>query len=202
MFHTKTNRTLYPMIEHLMDDAIAEVNAGRSQISCQKGCGYCCYLLVEISWDEALELAKWINRQSSAKRKEWENKIKKHAARVRKFFKDHKIGKRFIDPSGEHDEMPDDLFVDYADELNMSCPFLEKGKCAAYDRRPTPCRLHVVSSPAEFCSHCHENDEEDIKVPRKIISVQKAVGQVMEKLYKDQLWGQLSIMVEAALKSI
>ncbi len=185
-----------------MDDAIAEVNAGNAQISCQKGCGYCCYLLVEISWDEAAELAKWINRQSPAKRVEWIKKIKKHSACVRKFFKDHKIGKRFVLPSDEHEEMPDSLFEDYADELNMSCPFLEKGKCAAYACRPTPCRLHVVSSPSAFCSHCHENEEEDIKVPRKIISVQKAVGHVMEKLYKDQLWGQLSIMVEAALKAV
>lgn len=190
------------MIDQLMAGTIDELNAGKSKVTCRSGCGYCCYLLVEISWEEASELAHWIHKQPKAKREEWIQRIKQHAARARKFFKSHKHGKNFVAPSDEHEDVPDDLFADYADEVNKPCPFLVKNKCVAYLHRPTPCRLHVVTTPPEICSHCHEDEEQDIKVPRKIVSLQKTVGDLMDKLYKDQRWGQMSIMVESVLKSI
>jgi Fe-S-cluster containining protein len=37
--------------------------------------------------------------------------------------------------------------------LHLDCPLLVDERCAAYERRPTVCREHHVTSPAENCSH-------------------------------------------------
>ena len=63
MTYKTVNQHIFPIIEVMMDKAMAEVEAEGEKISCAKGCNHCCYMLVEITWEEAIEYVNWLSAQ-------------------------------------------------------------------------------------------------------------------------------------------
>jgi Fe-S-cluster containining protein len=108
-------------------DLIEEQNAASSHIktSCQKGCGACCHLEVEITRDDANILADSIA-----------NGMTLDTFRLRELSKRVRL---------------DDAWKMGFNEANR-CVFLgADNACRNYENRPTVCRKHSVISPVSEC---------------------------------------------------
>jgi Fe-S-cluster containining protein len=95
------------------------------QISCQKGCGHCCHLEVEILKDEGELLALVVLDGHSINH----NRLEIQASRERKSSDWQPI----IQPVNK-------------------CVFLDSDNaCSVYEHRPSSCRKHLVTSPVAEC---------------------------------------------------
>jgi len=202
MKEERYQKYLYPLLDRFMNDAIHELDEAETPISCRKGCSHCCYLLIEVDWYEAMILAKWVMEQDEAKRTPLIKSIRANAKEARALFSKAKVGKTFMQPTDKDADIPDALFNDYFFKKRRPCPFLEEGACTVYSHRPSPCRLHVVTSPSEYCSADPEYAEKEIDVPESVEAIAEEIGPVMVRLDQDGRWGHLGIMVEAALDSL
>ena len=196
---------LYPLMDTLIDKAAETSACEGCEVSCKKGCAHCCHLLVEASWEEAMELAHWVNQQPTERREQFLQKISNNAATARSLFNQSEEGKRFSQPTDDGDaEIPDEIFDDYFYDSVKPCPFLENDMCSAYEHRPSACRLHMVNTPVELCMReCSaENADKDVEVPESMETLKTDLEPVLVGLIEDGRWGQLAIMVEAALQNL
>ena len=108
---------------------IEEQNAQNSHIktSCQKGCGACCHLEVEITADDADLLARSILASG----------IKYDGPRLELQSK-----RARLDPAWAKGAVGENRCVMLGAD----------NACGNYENRPTICRKHSVTSPAELCS--------------------------------------------------
>ncbi len=197
-----SNKDLYSVIDQMIDNAVDELAADNMCISCKKGCAHCCHLLIEVSWEEALELAQWVKQLPVQKRQQYIERIQANAADARNLFSQTKRGRRFMNPVEGDYKIPDKLFNDYFYQARRPCPFLVDNVCSAYDHRPSPCRLHLVTSPAKYCSADSEDYDDKVDVPDAFEGVRDDIGPVISHLHRDPRWGHFGIMVEAALQEI
>jgi Fe-S-cluster containining protein len=61
-------------------------------------------------------------------------------------------------------------------------------ECAAYEHRPTPCRLHLVTSDPQLCSAEVEHDDE-YEILDRIEQLKDDSGPVIYALERDGRWG-------------
>lgn len=95
------------------------------EVTCTKGCGFCCYLVVTITKDEALTLLQ--NAEEESIQIDFD-RLEKQAS----FGEDN------------WDKLP------FADR---KCVFLDdKGVCNSYEYRPASCRKQMVISHPSLCS--------------------------------------------------
>lgn len=110
---------------HRMLDVTQEPTAGLN-ISCRMGCSGCCHYEIEITDDEAVLLASVVRGGVEIDRE----RLAKQATRARK------------GPEWEDILQPDNRCVFLAPE----------GVCRIYELRPSACRRHLVTTPAEWCT--------------------------------------------------
>ena len=194
-----THKHLFPIINAMVDHAIAEVEEGGETVSCKAGCTHCCHLLIEISAEEAYELVEWTTQQLPPKRDAIIERVQAAAASTREVFNRREESRKFSEPLSESIEIPDDAFDEYFYEKKRPCPFLENDHCIAYESRPTPCRLHLVTSDPNLCSK-DVGDEDDYEVPEEFETLREAATPVIEAVELDGRWAQFAIMVEAIMK--
>lgn len=196
------NKHVYPIIDIMIDKAVDDVRESGEKISCKKGCDHCCHLLVEVAWDEALELAYWIKDQPEPNQSEFVNKVRHNAAEARAVFSQHPAGKRYCQPVTDLEDIPAELFDDYFYNKRRPCPFLQDKSCLVYAYRPSPCRMHLVVSDPVFCSADPQMQDKEIETPELVEEVAEEIEPVLVATSEDPRWGQMGIMVEAALQSI
>jgi len=189
-------------VDVMIENAVEEVENEGKTISCAKGCSHCCYLLVEVSWEEAVILAEWLNEQHPKIKKELIENIHKNANTAREVFNSYKRTQKYMKPYYGELNLPDKIYDKYFYDNKIPCPFLYEDACAAYEARPTPCRLHMVTSPSQLCSRDEPDDVEGYEVPDPIEEVKEDVSPITTAFFKDGRWGQLGIMVEAALEAL
>lgn len=194
----KGAKELFFIINNMIDAAVDEVD---EEISCRRGCDYCCHLLVEISTLEASALAQWIQKRPKAQREEYIKKIKTRARDMRSLLKTKKNGQKFIDPKGGEGDIPDWVYDKYFYDKSRPCVFLKNGECQAYESRPSSCRLHMVSSDPELC-RADVEDDSDYEVPERIEELKEDVAPVLTALEPESCWGPMPIMVEKALAGL
>ncbi len=104
-------------------------------ITCQgKGCCACCYEPVYCSSAEVSHLLETLTEEQKA--------LVKRKVEVSLFV---------INASGLFSvKMP--AVMDWL-AMELPCPLLEGGLCTVYDRRPTSCRSHMASGPADWCKY-------------------------------------------------
>ena len=194
------HKHLFPIINAMIDHAIAEVEEGGQEVTCRAGCTHCCHLLIEISAEEAAELVEWTSMQPLAEQQAVIKRVQAAAESAREVFNRRGETQKFSEPIREQLEIHDAAFDEYFYEKKRPCPFLgEGGRCVAYESRPTPCRLHLVTSDPALCSK-DVGDEDDYEVPEEFETLREAVAPVIEAVELDGRWAQLAIMVEAIMK--
>jgi hypothetical protein len=151
---------MLPAARELTDQATAFIldrfrTAGRPP-SCRIGCTACCRHLVALSPPEAVDLADWVaglppERQAVVRARfaDVVRRLEEVGLLPRTGAGDRGM---LAQRSGSQSAIVHDLSQRYY-ALHLDCPLLEDDRCAAYDRRPTVCREHHVTSPAENCSH-------------------------------------------------
>jgi Fe-S-cluster containining protein len=194
----RIHQHLFPIVNQMMTNAIKEAEEEGYEIQCRQGCDHCCHLLIEISWEEAVEMAHAVVSRPRESRLELIGRIQKNAQEAREFFLGSKGAAAFARPVEGDRELPDDVYDDYFYKGVRPCPFLENSSCTAYESRPTPCRLHVVSSDPKLCENDVEDDSE-YETPECIEQVKEDLGPVIETLEVDDRWGHFSIVLEAVL---
>lgn len=195
----KNFRHVFTIVDSMMDEALHELPKGGREVTCHRGCSHCCHLLVEVSWEEAQELARWIVRQTPERQAKFQAAVKRAAREAKQFFMSRKATRRYAEPVREGLHFPEYLFNRYFLDKARPCPFLDGGACAAYEARPTPCRLHVVTSAPELCSR-EVIDDSKYRVPRRVERVQREIAPVITAMTPDGRWGQLAIMVDAVMR--
>jgi uncharacterized protein len=189
-------------IDVMVDSAVADIKKEGEKISCAKGCSYCCYLLVEISWEEATILAEWLNAQHPKIKQELIQNIHHNAQTARDIFARYKSAQKYMKPYRGDMKLSESVYDRYFYKNNIPCPFLYENACAAYEARPTPCRLHMVTSDSKLCSREVPEETPGYHVPEQIETLRDEVVPITSAFYQDGRWGQLGIMVEAALQEM
>ena len=195
----RKHQHLFPIIDAVIEQAVEDVEEGGDKVACLHGCDHCCHLLVEISWEEANELVYWLEDQTPEKKEEIVQRVLSASTEAKELFSQNEGSKKFMEPCDDGSEIPDDTYDAYFYDKKRPCPFLESGSCVAYDSRPTPCRLHLVTSDPALCSaDVVDSDEYDIQ--DRFEEMKEEAGPIITALEKDGRWGQMAIMVEAVLK--
>lgn len=116
------------------------VEESRGQVSCSRGCAFCCWIHVKISHSEAVLLAPRVFA------------LPDPDAAIQKLLRQ----------SQAHDEES----WKKLDKGDKSCIFLkEDNTCFVYDDRPMMCRIHHSVSPPENCD-AENNPGQKIGIPR------------------------------------
>ena len=114
-------------LHRMIDRETAGVARNAIAVSCRKGCTGCCHYEVEITGDEAAVLKKAMATRGITIALD---RLALQAARERQSPAWHRFG-----------------------SLDNRCVFLdETGACRLYEDRPSICRKHMVTSPAEACT--------------------------------------------------
>jgi Fe-S-cluster containining protein len=145
-------RDLLPLFQSLSDAIVGAAvhvvteGAGR-EVSCKKGCGACCRMLVPISQIEARHLRDLVEALPEPRR-----------STVRERFAD---ARRRLEAAGLMEQLhhADQLSAEentaltraYFDQ-RIPCPFLEEESCSIHSDRPITCREYLVTSPPELCA--------------------------------------------------
>lgn len=193
----------YPIIDIMVKEAIEDVHAEGEQISCGKGCDHCCHLLVEISWEEAKEMAYWLHQQPEAEHQQFLQRIQHNAAEAKELFLQSRRDKQYVgrvfDDEAEISEATHDA---YFYDKKRPCPFLStEGVCLAYEVRPSACRMHLVTSAPELCS-VEVGETDDYNIPERVEDMRDDIAPINSAVNRDQGWGQMAIMIELALADI
>jgi Fe-S-cluster containining protein len=167
---------LLPVARQLSDGLTAAVldieRAAGRESSCRSGCGSCCRQLVAISYVEAQGLAELVaalpaERQavvrgrfaSAVQTLEQADLLNAAEPRGSRYLQGRNVG------SAEASAR--DLSRRYF-ALQIPCPFLEAESCGIYEARPSICREHHVTTPAERCQTVFDSDVTPIPTPQRI----------------------------------
>ncbi len=185
--------------DSFIDDGLHQLNNRGNTISCHKGCGHCCHLLIEITWEEAVHLANWVLEQPEDTKDYYINKIKTASILRKRFFKNSKEGQFLRQPTRSSKETPDKLAHKFFyGKVKRPCPFLKDSVCQAYSVRPTACRLHLVTSPSQQCARRPEFGN-GIEIPKEALQARENVESLLEDYDTDGRWGEMCIMIDAVL---
>lgn len=190
---------LFPIIDAMVDHASKEVANDGKSISCKPGCTHCCHLLIEVSWEEACELAEWVLSQDEENKELYLQRINSNAEEAKEFFRKYKGYEDLSGPITDDRELADTIYDDYFYGKSRPCPMLVDNLCTAYEQRPTSCRLHLVASDPKLCAaDCGDDDEYDI--PDEIEELKEHASHVLEAVEKDGRWGHFGIVLQSAIK--
>ncbi len=200
--YSGNHRFLFPIIDEMSRVAKQEIQSGGQQVSCAAGCDHCCHLLIEISWEEAVEMAIWLAGKSAREQFDYMRRIRNNAREARKLFSSSSSGAKFKKPIKGALEIPDEFYDRYFYEKSRPCPMLVDQNCSAYEVRPTACRLHMVSSNPDSCARETPAHDENYEIPERVAQLKQEAAPVITALEKDGRWGHFGIMLEAVINEM
>jgi Fe-S-cluster containining protein len=151
-------------------DTLAEMGSSIAKdfgkaVACGAGCGVCCCQMVPLSPPEAAIIFDVVNRLPQNRKFEVcaafsralealaQAGIKDALSEVYRVSADiatvREINRKYF-------------------ELGISCPFLEKGSCSIYSRRPSRCREYSVMSSPELCANPFDNPVKRLPLTLKL----------------------------------
>lgn len=196
----REHKHLFPIVNAMVQNAIAECEDTGDHITCAAGCDHCCHLFIEVSWEEAEELVDWIQTQPAVVQQEIIERVQSNASAARRAIAEVPEANHLLSAFEGDMETPDDLFDNYFYKFIIPCMFLSDQKtCMAYETRPTACRLHLVSSDPYLCSREVQEDD-DYSIPEAIETLKEEAAPAITALERDGRWGHFGIVLESALK--
>lgn len=165
---------IVPLMRSLGEEALkleeAKVHQAGQAISCKKGCGACCRVLVPVSPPEAFTLKKRIEQLPAPQRDRYLQRL----ATLKDTLNKAGLLGRLVQLSETRTQLSDEDMEPinqayYAQRL--PCIFLEDEACSIYEFRPAACREYLVTSPAEFCQDMTDPAVKPVSVPFRIATV-------------------------------
>ena len=165
---------IVPLMRSLGEEAVsleeAKVQQTGQTISCRKGCGACCRVMVPVSPPEAFVLKKRFEQLPVPHR----DRVLHRLSAVKDALNEAGLLGRLVQLSETRTQLSDEDMEPvnqayYAQRL--PCIFLEDEACSIYDFRPAACREYLVTSPAEFCQDMTDPAVKPVSVPFRIATV-------------------------------
>jgi len=166
-------------ISKKVTDIVVENTSGNGgRIPCCRGCAACCArYLVPLSVPEAFRLREEIAEEPRCRRESIFEACLLTTKRILSERPPTQFTERTTGPSlvGPIDL---NLVSNWYRNLKLPCPFLHKGLCTIYDRRPLACREHFVKGSADACRGGRGNAE----VVRLPVQMPNALAQLAGEL--------------------
>jgi Fe-S-cluster containining protein len=124
------------------------------QISCKKGCFYCCYQHVSVNLAHGIVIVDYLYSHDEALNhflnnySQWEKSVGNISEEIDAEFS---LAIQMKNPNAILKLAHSPLSLDYFD-IQASCPFLSESLCSIYEVRPLNCAGHYSTSPCEWCS--------------------------------------------------
>ena len=189
---------ILPIVDQEIRTATKDIH---KQIACKAGCSHCCHVLVEVVWEEALNLGVWLNRQPKSTQTRVRRKLLARYKARKNFFESRPSTKFVAKPTKSGKNLSEPTYNRFFKGNHGACPFLHNSKCEAYEARPVSCRLHLVTSPASSCMKSAP-DHAPYHLPKEIDKLRKKLTPKLQRAQTDGRWGELSVMVTEALAVI
>jgi Fe-S-cluster containining protein len=147
--------------EELTKITTEQMTSGQ-QISCSKGCSFCCSQYVGASLQECDAIVYWIYQHDHILKDfllrypAWRNRLKEHGVNFNEIDQAANICFRNPDDASAR-EVYLHKTAAYG-QLDIPCPFLDDGSCSIYPVRPFVCAAYVVVSPPENCKSSSHKD--------------------------------------------
>ena len=158
---------LVPLMQAVCDKVVEQacsVLKEEEQVSCSRGCGFCCRQVVPLSIPELLFLAEHIEKMELFRRERLYHRFR--FARE-KLDRDGIIGKLRTAVSDSEANKAAEAYFRY----NIECPFLEDEVCSIHPVRPFACReFNAVTDPL-LCRDPFRNKISRVPVAPKITTV-------------------------------
>ena len=150
------------------------------KVTCAKGCAACCRPMVPLSPPEAWVVTELIDSLAEPMRTRIEKRFAEAEALLQKEGLIEKLAalEARAATDSEHQALAREYFA-----LGLACPFLENEACSIYDYRPSVCREHLVSSPAEMCDDPFDRPVRPLPIS---IRLSEALARVWAELYRER----------------
>lgn len=147
-------RRILPQIYSNLRNACTKTLEEGEQISCRKGCCYCCYQHVWVTLGEGIVIVDYLYSHDGVLNSfldeypQWRefvgNISRELDAAYNSAIQDH-------DPDAILRQADNPLILSYYD-IQVHCPFLVNSSCSIYEVRPWNCAGIYSTSPCEWCS--------------------------------------------------
>ena len=147
------HRVLPQMYSSLRNGCMKTLKEGE-QISCKKGCFYCCYQHVWVTLGEGIAIVDYLYSHDGVLRNfldnytQWQESVGDISRELDAGF-NSAIQER--DSNAILRQADNPLVLSYYD-MQVPCPFLFSSSCSIYEVRPRNCAGHYSTSPCEWCS--------------------------------------------------
>ena len=152
---------IVPLARELTDRIVRQVGESLSEqgtpVACVKGCSACCRYLVPLSVPEVFRMTG-----------EMLDMTAEDGSAI--LSSSIEAAKRIIDSRREAGvaDLLEDLNGWYSG-LELDCPLLRDGLCAAYENRPLACREHIVTGSADLCGSGREYEPQVVRLPVSVL---------------------------------
>ncbi len=144
------------VFKQMEKDLFEKTSLQREEITCRKGCSYCCSQYISGTLHEAEAITYYLyHNEAKLSRfieayKIWRERIKKNEdvfAALEEYF-----GKLVtVGESEANNRAYQEATTRYLAQ-NVPCPFLDGGSCSIYEVRPYCCAAVAATTPGEYCS--------------------------------------------------
>lgn len=131
------------------------------ELSCGRGCGYCCRQMVPFSPPEASMIAELLASMPAKMRRRLEERFISAELKIEESGLSAKLRAY---QNGELNAEGEKALSKAYFNLRIPCPFLENESCTIYSYRPSMCREYMVVSPKEYCRDPFEKDINKIPI--------------------------------------
>lgn len=135
------------ILERILGDAVADVEAEGKRVSCAAGCGACCRQLVPISAAEARAIVALVEAMPEPRQSE----IRRRFAEAGQRLEASGMAATLRSRASWAPEQIEQVGLEYF-RLGIPCPFLEDESCSIHPDRPLTCREYLVTSDPKQCA--------------------------------------------------
>jgi Fe-S-cluster containining protein len=152
-FDRRYRELLEESYEEVRTEAQRYVASSGEEISCGKGCSYCCDHFVSVPVTHAIVVADYLYASEKAMAvflrgyAKWRDALDENPLAASVFAELQKDTAL----AAEVKKSPQEVLSAYH-ALNVRCPFLDHEQCAIYAVRPLVCAAYFAVSPPEFCA--------------------------------------------------
>ncbi len=157
---------------------VDNLRAQGRDVTCKKGCDWCCLYLVSLAPAEAFRLAAEINNLDEPNRQQTLGRFDQLARKI--------LATPPPEPAAQ-------AIDNWCRSMDLTCPFLKDHLCQQYQIRPIVCREYIVTTPA---SHCHQGDTGKSETVIAVPSIAEALVELAGEL--EQATGE-AVMLPLAI---
>ena len=150
-------------------DQVRHASEINKQISCSKGCSYCCSQHIGVSLQDGDAIVYWLHLHQDIRDgfmdryPAWRESLRRHEAVYQQV--NEAVAASIVNPNDPSTIKELTQKAKSYQELNVLCPFLDQEICSIYPVRPFVCATYVVVSPPDQCK------ASSIKAPEQLSSV-------------------------------